>query len=152
MEANQWYGLYCLWISIVALLSIIITTTDIRYYWIPDETVFFFIIANGAAFFLGFISIDFVASISIILFFLILYVIYPGGMGSGDVKLAAALSLGLSLNGALTMIVIAFLLACVGALLVKWLHGSSIVPFGPFLLFGWWYSLLVHFNLVPGVL
>src|SRR5207247_10602991 len=80
-----------------------------------------------------------VASVAVALFFFVALLIYPAGMGMGDVKLAALL--GAALGKAVILAVIAGLFAA-GAfgllILVREGLGSrkKAIAFGPFLAFG----------------
>ncbi|WP_210506885.1 A24 family peptidase [Naasia sp. SYSU D00057] len=84
------------------------------------------------------------AGAGVLALFLVLAV--AGGMGLGDVKLAGALGVVLGLLGAASVIlflVVAFLAGGVGALLVLARSGRRArLPFGPFLLAGFWVALL----------
>ena len=71
-----------------------------------------------------------------------------GGLGMGDVKLAGMLALALSASGLgptalLVAVGTAFAGASVAAL-VEMLHGEREVPFGPFLLAGFWTAVSAH--------
>jgi leader peptidase (prepilin peptidase)/N-methyltransferase len=76
-------------------------------------------------------------------FFLLLAV--AGGMGMGDVKLAAVLALAASAVSVLLVIgtvIVAFLVAGVAALvLLAARDGTAGIPFGPYLLGGFWTSI-----------
>jgi len=76
---------------------------------------------------------------------LLIYFISRGGMGLGDVKLAAVLGLWLGLKPAIVCIFLAFLVGgVVGvALLVTGAKGrKDAIPFGPYLCLGGYISLL----------
>jgi len=85
------------------------------------------------------------------LFFLLAALVYPAGMGMGDVKLAGVLGLYLG-SSVLPAMLVAFLSGSLlgVALLVR--HGSDArkmgVPFGPFLALGGIVALLVGPDLV----
>ena len=64
--------------------------------------------------------------------------LWPGSIGSGDIKLALALAPGCPGWGAWTMAVTSFGLAALVALFYRFRTGKTIIPFGPFLLAGWW--------------
>ncbi|MBG6239305.1 leader peptidase (prepilin peptidase)/N-methyltransferase [Mycetocola sp. CAN_C7] len=86
-----------------------------------------------------------VSCASWLVFFLVLHL--TGGMGMGDVKLAGLLGLCLGSIGAVWSIVgilLAFLFGGIGALIVlaRRVGGrNSRIPFGPFLLAGFWVTL-----------
>lgn len=71
-----------------------------------------------------------------------------GGLGMGDVKLAGMLALALSASGlGPTALLVAVGTAFAGAgvaALVEMLHGEREVPFGPFLLAGFWTAVSAH--------
>src|SRR3954469_11865460 len=77
---------------------------------------------------------------------LFLVLALAGGMGLGDVKLVGALGLVLGTLGPLTValgLLVAFLSGGVGGLLVVARRGRTPrLPFGPFLLAGFWLALL----------
>ena len=67
---------------------------------------------------------------------LLVAVLSKGGMGGGDVKLAAVLGLYLGWSGILLMLFIAFLIGSVVGLTWAWIHKKTLktaLPFGPFL-------------------
>ena len=77
-------------------------------------------------------------SLGVAALFLLLYGLWPGSIGSGDIKLALALAPGCPGWGAWTMAVTSFGLAALVALFYRFRTGKTIIPFGPFLLAGWW--------------
>lgn len=69
-----------------------------------------------------------------------------GGMGMGDVKLAGVLGIAAGLVGVTALVVAplaAFLLGGVAAVAALRGAGASSIPFGPYLLAGFWIALLV---------
>jgi len=90
--------------------------------------------------------------------YLVLALIYPGGMGFGDVKLAGLLGLFLGYLGWGELIVggfAAFLLGGiygVGLLLAKRASRKSGIPFGPWMLAGAWVGILFGGPLWEGYL
>ena len=79
------------------------------------------------------------------LFFLIPLLIYPSGLGLGDVKLAMLLgaALGMDVMGALLIGLLAGAAAAIVILLRDGFAGrKTAIPFGPFLAFGALFSLL----------
>lgn len=85
------------------------------------------------------------------LFLLIAALVYPGGMGMGDVKLAGVMGLYLGSSVAPAMLV-AFLSGSVVGIALMARHGRKArkmgVPFGPFLALGGIIALLVGPDLV----
>ncbi|WP_374009666.1 A24 family peptidase [Leifsonia sp. LS-T14] len=85
---------------------------------------------------------------ALFLFYLILALVYPGGMGFGDVKLAGVLGLFLGYLGWAPLVVGAFAAFLLGGLFALVLiatrragRGSGI-PFGPWMLAGAWVGIL----------
>jgi leader peptidase (prepilin peptidase)/N-methyltransferase len=79
------------------------------------------------------------------LFFLIPLLIYPSGLGLGDVKLAMLLgaALGIDVMGALLIGLLAGAAAAVAILFRDGLAGrKTAIPFGPFLAFGALFTIL----------
>ena len=136
------------WLFILTCVSLIIVVTDIAFFWIPDAAVLALSIEMGAASWRGMIEPNLWACLAVMLFFLLIYGLYPEGMGSGDVKLAAALSLGCTAGGALVMVYVAFFSALAVAVLMMILNRCSVIPFGPFLLMGWWCAFLLEDTLM----
>lgn len=70
-----------------------------------------------------------------------------GGMGMGDVKLGGVLGLAAGLLGVMTAVIsplLAFLVGGVAALVVLLRRGRGAhIPFGPFLLLGFWAAVLL---------
>lgn len=76
---------------------------------------------------------------------LIVAVASKGGMGGGDIKLAAALGLWLGWEFTLLTLLLAFVFGGAGGvvlLLLKLKNRKDLIPFGPFLALGTWVSLL----------
>ena len=82
------------------------------------------------------------AAAALFAFYFLLLVIYPGGMGFGDVKLAGVLGLGLGWLGWGVLVVggfLGFFLGAVvggGLMLVRRAGRKTKIPFGPFMLLG----------------
>lgn len=68
----------------------------------------------------------------------LLYRLYPQGMGTGDVKLLAALTIACPGLTAYVMALAAFVSATVIALLRWQWQRQTMLPFGPFIWLGWW--------------
>jgi len=85
------------------------------------------------------------------LFLLIAALVYPGGMGMGDVKLAGVMGLYLG-SSVLPALLVAFLSGSVVGITMMARHGAQArkmgVPFGPFLALGGIVALLVGPDLV----
>ena len=86
------------------------------------------------------------------LFLLIAALVYPAGMGMGDVKLAGAMGLYLG-SSVVVALLVAFLSGTAVGITIMFRHGVAEgrkmgVPFGPFLAFGGIVALLVGPDLV----
>lgn len=142
-EISFWYGT-------AASCTAWICYTDIRRCWIADAPVLALAVGNGLAGYAGFVRPFWPVSFGVAAFFLLLYVLWPGAIGSGDIKLVLALAPGCPGWGAWTMAVISFSLAALAACLYRWRTGKSIIPFGPFLLAGWWLAQEPFRDFWPG--
>lgn len=129
---------FFLWYGLAAVCTLIIFYTDITEFWIPDLPVLALALGNGAAWYGGLVSPALPAILLVGGLFLVLYAGWPGSMGSGDVKLALALCLGCTGYGAYGMAVTAFVLASMAAVGCWLWRRQQMIPFGPFLLLGWW--------------
>jgi leader peptidase (prepilin peptidase)/N-methyltransferase len=91
-------------------------------------------------------------------FYFLLAFLYPGGMGFGDVKLAAVLGLYLGWLGWGNLIVgtfAAFLLGGlfgIGMMIFRKAGRKSTIPFGPWMLLGAWIGILFGANITAGYL
>jgi len=89
-----------------------------------------------------------IGSAALFLFYLVLALIYPAGMGFGDVKLAAVLGLYLAYLGWGSLFVgafSAFLLGGIFSLLLVALRKANRktgIPFGPWMLLGAWVGIV----------
>ena len=127
-----------LWYAAAAGCTAWICYTDIRRCWIADAPVLALAVGNGAASYAGLVRPFWPVSLGVAALFLLLYGLWPGSIGSGDIKLALALAPGCPGWGAWTMAVTSFSLAALVALFYRFRTGKTIIPFGPFLLAGWW--------------
>jgi len=90
-----------------------------------------------------------IAAIALTVFYFVLLVIYPAGMGMGDVKLALSLGLALGWAGWAQLVVGGFSAFMIGAivgiglLVTRKVGRKSHIPFGPFMLVGALLALLV---------
>lgn len=127
-----------LWYAAAAGCTAWICYTDIRRCWIADAPVLALAVGNGAASYASLVRPFWPVSLGVAALFLLLYGLWPGSIGSGDIKLALALAPGCPGWGAWTMAVTSFGLAALVALFYRFRTGKTIIPFGPFLLAGWW--------------
>ena len=89
-----------------------------------------------------------IGAAALFVFYLVLALVYPGGMGFGDVKLAGVLGLYLAWLGWSALVVGAFaafvLGGIVGLIIVVARRGSgkTRIPFGPWMIVGAWVGIL----------
>ena len=126
-------ALFC-WVLVV------ITRTDFEHRLIPDKIVLPGAVALLALRTIDEPSVEWVLSAlaaGLVLFLIVL--VYPSGLGMGDVKLSAFLGAGLGISVIVAMFV-GFFLAFVPALVLFARHGrearKSAMPLGPFLAIG----------------
>ena len=143
---------FWIWYGVAFGATAVITYTDVKAYWISDTPVIALAVINLLAFCLGLVEPSVPAVSATAFFFLLLYGLWPDSIGSGDIKLALALCLGCPAGGAWLMTVAAFLSATMMSLLCWCINGKTMLPFGPFLLFGWWLSQELHFQWIRLIL
>ena len=117
-----------------------ITRTDLETRLIPDK-----VILPGAVVLLGLRTLEdpsvewILAALGAGLVLFLIVLVYPRGMGMGDVKLSAFLGAGLGVSVIVAMFV-GFFVAFVPAALLFVRHGKearkSAIPLGPFLALG----------------
>ena len=119
---------------------VVITRTDLEHRLIPDKVVLPGTVAVLALRTIDDPSIEWVASAvgaSLVLFLIVL--VYPRGMGMGDVKLSGLLGAGLGISVIVGMFV-GFFVAFVPAAILFTRHGraarTAAIPLGPFLALG----------------
>lgn len=134
--ASEW-AMGC-WLGTLVISTAITVYTDCRWYWIPDCLVGCTALANGLALWSGLIGPDWFMALGVTIGMGLIHLLYPQGLGSGDVKLTAVLAMACSGQTAYIFMVTAFVsAACVGSLL--WvMRRQAMIPFGPFLWLGWW--------------
>jgi len=132
-------------VAVVASFGVLLGTIDLRTKLLPNTLLLWFLAATGAAVLLeAAVTADWVAllgaaagSAALFAIYLVLALIAPGGMGMGDVKLAAVLGLIGGWAGAAAWMGIllgGFLLgglAGLGVLLLRRGSRGSTFPFGP---------------------
>ena len=126
---------------------VVVTFIDLEFYLIPDRIVLFALIAGLP---LNLIARDLtiVSALSGMLsaggFLLILAIVSRGGMGGGDIKLAAVIGFYLGWpNGFLALLFACMLAGIVGlALVLTRIKGrKDVIPFGPFIVAGTFISI-----------
>lgn len=98
-----------------------------------------------------------VGALASVAFYLVLALIYPGGMGMGDVKLAGVLGLALGYAGWPALIVgvaSAFVLGGVVGLVVLAVRRARerAIPFGPWMFAGAWIGIVAGASIAAGYL
>jgi leader peptidase (prepilin peptidase)/N-methyltransferase len=126
--------------AIFCWVLVVITRTDLEHRLIPDK-----IVLPGAVVLLALRTIDdpsvewVLAALGAGLVLLVIVLVYPSGIGMGDVKLSAFLGAGLGVSVIVAMFV-GFFVAFVPALVLFARHGrearKSAIPLGPFLALG----------------
>jgi prepilin signal peptidase PulO-like enzyme (type II secretory pathway) len=126
-------ALFC-WVLVV------VTRTDLEYRLIPDLIVLPGAVAMLALRTIDDPSLEWILSAlgaGIVLFLVVL--VYPRGLGMGDVKLSAFLGAGLGVS-VIVALFVGFFVAFVPALILFVLHGKEArkhaIPLGPFLALG----------------
>ena len=114
------------------------TYVDLRSMLIPDEVLL--VLAAAGPVYVRIARADWQASVQGLLagavFLGLIHIISKGGLGLGDVKLAAVLGIWLGLSGMLVSLALAFVSGGVAALVLCLSHRascSSRIPFGPFM-------------------
>lgn len=130
-----------IWLGIMVLCSILLIITDVLWFWLPQQLIFVTALVNGWALYAGYSEPYWPVTMSIVLAFGLLWLRYPQGLGSGDVTLLAALALGCDGWNLYILIVAAFGSAGLVGLGAWAFSDKKMLPFGPFLLFGWWFAL-----------
>ena len=154
---TRWWIAVCYFLVFSTLLAV--SVVDLRVYRIPDRIVFpalgaSIVLFTGAAIAIEIDQIKF-GVVGMLTFFLIMFVfhvVYPAGMGFGDVKLALLMGLSVgwvasSSGGAAYLVMIALFVGCivgiVFGLAVRLARGrGGAFPFGPALAFGTIYVVL----------
>jgi leader peptidase (prepilin peptidase) / N-methyltransferase len=143
-------------LATVAAVTVPLTIIDIRLYRLPNAITYtsgllVILIATVQAIVTGDWTSWSIAALAGIIpaFLLFLIAVFSrGGMGLGDVKLTVVLGWAAGMFGAkssLTVFVVAFLLGGLYALVILITRkgsGKNAIPFGPFLLAGFWITFL----------
>lgn len=136
-----------LWIAVVGSLLAVI---DVEHHRLPDRLTLTSIPAVGLLLFLPAVVAGswscygraWLGALAMFGFYFILALIYPAGMGMGDVKLAAMLGLGLGFLGWKFVVIGLFAAFFIGALVslvllaLRRANRKTAIPFGPFMLAG----------------
>jgi leader peptidase (prepilin peptidase)/N-methyltransferase len=135
-----WFTLEALASVLFCWVLVVITRTDLEHRLIPDA-----IVLPGAVLVLALRTIDdpsvewVVSALAAGLVLFLIVLVYPRGLGMGDVKLSALLGAGLGVSVIVAMFV-GFFIAFVPALILLFRHGADArkkaIPLGPFLALG----------------
>ena len=149
------------WIVFV-ILGVALSAIDFQMHKLPN-------VLNGALYLTGLVLLTLdallnhrwehlrsalISSIALSAFFWLVNLISKGGMGMGDVKLAASIGLYMGYISALSVYVAAMasfaLGSIVGVVIIIWRKGDrkTALPFGPFMIAG----ALISITLVPSIL
>jgi len=126
------------------LLLILELIIDIKYYYIPNILVIFLILIGIINFFINQNFLNFFGSFLGFSVFLSLYLLFPKGIGFGDVKLAGAIGLFLGFRLTILAVLLSFFSGAIVGLLLIALGKKTMkdpIPFGPFLAFGAIFSM-----------
>lgn len=150
LEVLYWkLGLNILFIKSAVMSGIltIISFVDLRHRIIPNfMVVTTLVIGILFSLFSGYSFIDTILGMSAGGGILFLLALIPNAMGGGDIKLMFSIGAFLGLNKTLWAIVFAFILSSIvsiGLILFKIKGTKDFIPFGPFLSFGSFISLLL---------
>lgn len=136
-----------LWIALAGSLLAVI---DVEHHRLPDRLTLASVPAVGLLLLVPAV-VDgswsdygraWLGALAMFAFYFLLALIYPAGMGMGDVKLAAVLGLGLGFLGWKFVVVGLFAAFFIGALVslvllvLRRANRKSAIPFGPFMLAG----------------
>jgi len=136
------FNLSGLFYSLFVAALIVVTFIDLEHFLIPNSVVLAVIVLGiGLHIFVRPFNI-YNAVLTFLgagLFFLVLYLLSRGGLGGGDVKLAAALGLWLGWPGAALAVFLGSLIGSVisiSLIALKKKNRKDPIPYGPFLVFG----------------
>ena len=109
--------------------------TDVRSFLLYDRvTLALAAVGVGRAVLAGDVLVAFAGAAALLAVMLTIYFASRGGMGEGDVKLAAALGMWLGVEQGLACLLLAFVGGgAVGMLLLACGERKRMIPFGPFL-------------------
>ncbi len=151
----------------VACCAIVITVYDVRHMIIPDPFVYAWIALGVASQILAVIALGFtsftvmnlLAGPILFLFFWALWYFSKGTwMGFGDAKLALAMGLTLGFSRGITAVILGFWIGAIAGIALMLLSRSkklshrfglkSEIPFGPFLIIGFFLALFLNLDIV----
>lgn len=133
--------------SLLFLLSFSILIIDIEHQIIPDELSWIILILGIFQLSSNLYNNLFFASVFSLVFLFLHLVTLGRGMGLGDVKLAFALGIWLGLEKGVSWLITSFIIGGIVAftlLLLKKAKMKTKIAFGPFLIIGFWATLLLR--------
>ncbi|HEX4392385.1 MAG TPA: prepilin peptidase [Mycobacterium sp.] len=150
----------------LAAISIALALIDLDVHRLPNSIVLPALIVAAVLITLaGVLTGDYdallragIGMVAMFAFYFLLAVIYPGGMGFGDVKLAAVLGVYLGWLGWGELVVGAFAafllggLFAIGLMIFRKAGRKSGIPFGPWMLGGAWIAILFGHSISAGYL
>ncbi|MCX6088855.1 MAG: A24 family peptidase [Candidatus Atribacteria bacterium] len=130
-----------LFTNIIFVFSlIVIGIYDYKNYVIPNKLVIVVLNIGIIHYVFNYFDFKFITGlITSFSIYLILYFLFPKGIGFGDVKLAGAIGLFLGFKLTILAILLSFFSGAIVGLLLIALHKKSMkdpIPFGPFLALG----------------
>ncbi len=137
------------WLA-VALIGSVLSFVDLAHHRLPDRLVLILYVAVGVLLLIPAVASGdwsaylraILAAVAMFAAYFLLALIYPAGMGFGDVKLAGALGLALGFLGWGFVIVgffAAFFLGSIiglGLMVLRRADRKTPIPFGPFMILG----------------
>lgn len=141
----------------LAAVSVALALIDLDHHLLPNSIVLpsylVGIVLLGAA---GVLTGQYTALLSSVIgaaalfgFYFLLALVYPRGMGMGDVKLAGVLGLFLGFLGWQSIVIGAFAafflggVFSIGLVLLRRASGRTAIPFGPWMLLGAWSGIFI---------
>ena len=130
-------------LAIFGLFAIALTFIDIEHFLLPDVLVFpllgSLVIVDIIRWLLGSVTqldmLSFlIGALTSFLMLLVIHLVYPDGMGEGDVKLALAVGWFVGFPSVLVWFFFAFGLGAVVGIFLGIVRRQRILPFGPFML------------------
>jgi leader peptidase (prepilin peptidase) / N-methyltransferase len=148
-------GIEIIYYLILMSALIVIFFADLKHWIIPDKILIPTLIASliwMLVLHTDLLFVNLLSALGASAFFLLIFLFTKGrGMGFGDVKFASLIGLVLGPWGAVIALYVAFLTgAAIGIILILWQKKSLklAVPFGPFLIIGFFMSLFFQEEII----
>ena len=133
--------LKCISFSILIVLSFY----DLKYLKLPNLLIFISYSLGIINFLILYLNLQLIYGLAFgFCFFYLLYLLFPKGIGFGDVKLAGAIGLFLGFRLTILAVLLSFFSGAIVGLLLIALGKKTMkdpIPFGPFLAFGAIFSM-----------